>query len=402
MAGFFPALTARPGGPQVRPVTASLDTLEGTARPAARFRLHALDGIRGWAAFSVLLFHVLWETFGNLVPALRNPFTAGLMNGAYDVDVFFVLSGDALSAAFFQRGDRRSVWRAAVARYPRLVLPILAATVLVFVLMAAHLVFSAPAAVIVHRQDWLGHFGVLPPSPWGALRFALWDVFGRVTNDSYMPFLWTMQTELLGSLLVFALLLGYRRLRRPALWTGLLALALLAARSPLCCFMLGLLLGQARGAGLFDTARARLGPLAIGPAALVLYALVCFTQLHPKPGSYLNMVAAGASLALIHASAGLSDFFGRNPVSKFLGLVSFPLYLVHYAVLISLTGWLIVTFSDHGALSPAAIAAIAGITIAASLLGSFAFTPVERLTHRCNRILTRAVLRERRDKAAIP
>lgn len=374
-------------------MTASLDTLEGTARPAARFRLHALDGIRGWAAFSVLLFHIFWETFGHLVPAFRNPVTAGLMNGAYDVDVFFVLSGDALSAAFFQRGDRRSVLRAAVGRYPRLVLPILAATAIVFVLMTAHLVFSTPASVIVGRQDWLGHFGTFPPDPWRALRFALRDVFGRVTIDSYMPFLWTMQTELGGSVLVFALLLGYRRLRRPALWIGILALGLLAARSPLCCFMLGLLLGQARGAGVFDRARTRLGPLAVGLGALALYALVCFTQLHPKPGSYLNMVLAGASLALIYSSAGLDRFFGQNLVSKFLGLISFPLYLVHYAVLISLTGWLIVGLSDRGALTLPAIAAIAGATIAAALAGAFAFTPVERLTHRFNRLLARAVLR---------
>lgn len=379
-------------------MTASLDTLEGTARPAAHFRLHALDGIRGWAAFSVLLFHVFWEAFGILVPAFRNPVTAGLMNGAYDVDVFFVLSGDALSAAFFQRGDRQSVLRAAVGRYPRLVLPILAGTAIVLALMAAHLVFSAPAAAIVQRQDWLGHFGVLPPDPWGALRFAVLGVFVRVTNDSYMPFLWTMQTELMGSALVFALLLGYRRLRRPALWIGILALALLAARSPLCCFMLGLLLGQGRSMGLFDRARARLGAPAIGLAALLLYALVCFTQLHPKPGSYLNMPLAGASLALVYASTGLSAFFGQNPFSKFLGLISFPLYLVHYAVLISLTGWLIVTFNAHGGLTPGAIGIIAILTIAAALLGGFAFTPVERLTHRFNRVLARAVLGPRQDR----
>jgi peptidoglycan/LPS O-acetylase OafA/YrhL len=375
-------------------MTAALDTLEGSARPAAPFRLHALDGIRGWAAFSVLLFHVFWETFGILVPQFRNPVTAGLMNGAFDVDVFFVLSGDALSAAFFERHDRAPVLRAAVSRYPRLVLPILAGTAIVFALMTAGLVFSAPAAAIVMRPDWLGHFGSFAPSLGGALGFAFRDVFIAVTNDSYMPFLWTMRTELVGSVLVFALLLGHARLRRPMLWTALLAVGLVAARSPLACFMLGLLLGQARGQGFFDRARARLSPLAIAGGALLLYAAVCFTQLHPKPGSYLNMVLAAACLLLIYSSARLSDFFGFHPVSKFLGLISFPLYLVHYAVLISLMSWLILALSVDGHLALPAILCIAAVTISASLAAAFAFTPVEALTRRFNRWLARLVLRK--------
>ena len=36
-------------------------------------RLDLLDGVRGWSALSVVLFHVFWETFGALVPAFRNP-----------------------------------------------------------------------------------------------------------------------------------------------------------------------------------------------------------------------------------------------------------------------------------------------------------------------------------------
>jgi peptidoglycan/LPS O-acetylase OafA/YrhL len=207
-----------------------------------------------------------------------------------------------------------------------------------------------------------------------------------------------MRTELVGSVLVFALLLGHARLRRPMLWTALLALGLLAARSPLCCFMLGLLLGQARGIGVFERTRARLLPWQIGAGAALLYALVCFTQLHPKPGSYLNMVLAGATLMLIYSSARLSDFFGFNPVSKFLGLISFPLYLVHYAVLISLMSWLIVAFGANGQLALPAILGIAAVTIAVSLAGAFAFTPVEAGTRRFNRALARLVLRKPRTR----
>ena len=71
--------------------------------PVSTMRIDYLDGVRGWASLMVLLFHAFWETFGNVLPVFRNPVTAFLLDGHLAVFVFFVLSGDALSTAWFSR-----------------------------------------------------------------------------------------------------------------------------------------------------------------------------------------------------------------------------------------------------------------------------------------------------------
>ena len=87
-------------------------------------RLSELDGIRGWAAFSVLLFHIMWEVFGIKFPEFRNNYTAFILNGPLAVYVFFVLSGEALSTPYRMTGKRSSVTRLALKRYLRLSIPI--------------------------------------------------------------------------------------------------------------------------------------------------------------------------------------------------------------------------------------------------------------------------------------
>jgi peptidoglycan/LPS O-acetylase OafA/YrhL len=178
--------------------------------PSGRFDM--LDGVRGWAALSVVFFHVFWEIFGALVPAFRNPVTGFLFDGELAVCVFFVLSGEALSAAFFAGKGDASTIRLAIKRYPRLATPILAASLVVFALDRLGLVFSHEAALIVHRAGWMGAW--LPTSPTfvDTLRYALVDVFTSAGADRAInPALWTMRVELPGSFIVFAILLIWKR-----------------------------------------------------------------------------------------------------------------------------------------------------------------------------------------------
>ena len=139
-------------------------------------RLVELDGIRGWAALAVVVFHVFYECFGAIFPVFRNPFTR-TFSGPFAVYVFFVLSGEALSASYFAGGGPRAVASLAVKRHSRLSIPILASILILALLQRLGLVFSAEAAPIVQRLDWLGLFATAPISLIDGIKYALIDVY---------------------------------------------------------------------------------------------------------------------------------------------------------------------------------------------------------------------------------
>jgi peptidoglycan/LPS O-acetylase OafA/YrhL len=349
------------------------------AKPRARSgRLDLLDGARGWSALSVVLFHVFWETFGGLVPAFRNPLTGFLCDGQLAVCVFFVLSGEALSAAFFAgKGDAATI-RLAVKRYPRLAIPILASCLIVFALDRCGLVYSAQATEIVQRGDWMGGWLHAPLTLGSTLRYSLYDVFVSGDIESAInPMLWTMKIELMGSILVFALLLAWKRLSRPRLL--ILTLFVGAAVAPiemsnyLSCFFAGMTFADWRARGFFNPPGRRCcwAPLiliaAVGAADGLLHCV-----------GYDGGKAAFAVLLMlaVYSSPPLAAFFSGG-LSRALGRISFPLYLVQFPVLLSLTSGMIVAASAAGPPTLAAIWGISVASVAACLLAAIAFEPVE-------------------------
>ncbi len=64
-------------------------------------RIGALDGLRGWAALVVVVFHFTWEMWGVHFPVFRQ-FPASLINGQLAVSIFFTLSGYVLTVRRWQ------------------------------------------------------------------------------------------------------------------------------------------------------------------------------------------------------------------------------------------------------------------------------------------------------------
>jgi len=359
--------------------------------PSGRFDM--LDGVRGWAALSVVLFHIFWEIFGALVPAFRNPVTGFLFDGQLAVCVFFVLSGEALSASFFAgKGDALTV-RLAIKRYPRLATPILAASLVIFALDRLDLVFSQQAALIVHRPVWMGGWLAVPLTFADTLRYSLIDVFTSAGADNAInPILWTMRVELPGSFVVFAILLIWKRFSRPR--TLLLSLFVVALAAPtgstanfLSCFFAGVAFADWRARGLFAAwGRRFVWPslAAIGVIAAADGILHCFGWQPGKTAFAIVLMLA------VHASPPLVAFFSGR-LSRALGRISFPLYLIQFPVLLSATSWLIVR---AGAAGPPSLFAIWGISLASvagCLLAAIAFSPIETLTRRLGDALVAVV-----------
>jgi len=379
-----------------------------TGAAARRVHHEELDGIRGWAALCVVVFHLTWETFGAIVPALRNPVTGFLLDGGVAVSVFFVLSGEALSAGFFAGGGSAAVLRLALKRYTRLTIPIAAACTLTLALYYAGLAFNVPAAHLVQRNDWLGSFINPAPAPPAALRYMLLTVYSSVApQHAVIPFLWTMKFEMLGSIMVFAALLGLARLRgrwRRALWIfiGLVFVSFITTKSgQLACFLAGIGFGSLRSRGVFQRLHAR-PAVQWGSWALIALIGVLDGWSHWRVADRRMVpLASVLLLAAVFCNRALCAAFSCR-VSRLLGRLSFPLYLIQFPVLISLTSYAICFAAAHAALHGWVLAAIPALSLLVCLAAAWAFMPVEWLTRWVGNCLVARVLTRRAAPAQQP
>lgn len=350
-------------------------------------RLVALDGLRGWAALSVVGFHFFVETFGRVLP---QPVVFGLstvLNGPVAVAVFFVLSGYVLTIGGWRAADKTQTLRLIVKRHARLAIPILAATILVALLLATHLTFNIPGGEIVDRADWLGAWLHLSPSIVSVLGYAMGTAFVTAPGDqAYLPFLWTMTIEFWFSYLVLTLCLLERYIRWPYLILAVIAaIAFFCCEHPsAACFPLGSMLALAQRDG--RLARLRLPPL----AAIAVVAVASFWGAMAFAMPWVEQLAlpAGVTLVLLALVSPQLTAALSTPLSRALGRLSFPLYLAQFPVLASLTSGLIVAWHAD---RPLTAIAIGLLSIAATLALAVVLLPAEWLAQWVGRQLSRLV-----------
>jgi peptidoglycan/LPS O-acetylase OafA/YrhL len=295
-------------------------------------RCSFLDGLRGWAALAVLFCHLFAEVFFVDRDTLAAPQFLNqilLFDGNAAVCLFFVISGFSLSIAYVRHADWSSLARVAAGRYPRLALPVLAACTLTFFLLISGLI---PPPEL--RPEPLGDYLVFKPTVGNLLSSSLYNTFFQYSGEkTYITPLWTLPIELMGSIIIFSLLAAFGRLRY-RLWLYFLALIASALWDPYYAgFVAGLIIaewyhraGQWTGAppwlalGLFGVGW--LVPIAFGLGHLML-----------------TIGAMAALCAGVVWSEPLRLFF-ENRTSRFLGHISFPLYLTHAPVIFSFSAWL--------------------------------------------------------------
>ncbi len=351
-------------------------------RPESKLRLHLLDAIRGWAAVQVLFFHICHEMFARKVPELGAPTLNFIFNGAFAVAIFFVLSGEVLSHAYFVRNDIGPVRKLAIKRYVRLVIPIFASCFIVFLLMKANLIFAPEANAILDRPDWLGKFLPFEASVPSFLSYVLFNVFAdQKPTISYNPFLWSMSVELIGSIFVF-LTLFITRTRGQRLAVYAFTAPFLLVYNPfLICFSLGMMIGEMRVAGLFDRLSAH--PAANFVAVFVLLDVALGLTVYPMlPIPQIAVAqrlsfAAAIFLFAIYSSNWLQSLFD-NRLSHLLGEMSFPIYLVHFPIIVSLQSFLVLRMFSDGVVTRPGAYLIMAATIVVSLAAAYAFRYVER------------------------
>lgn len=178
-------------------------------------KLVPLEGLRGIAAAIVVLYHLdlgftekgvgkvphghgVWDTLIQ--------FGLGLLNGGAAVAVFFVLSGFILSLPFAK--DRRvsRVLVAMLKRWPRLAMLTTIACLFAWALIVLSQDYYKQAAAAI-GAGWMATHGNAPLDArhitlWKAAKEGLFDAFVSGTMHFDSP-LWTMRIELFGSFAIF-------------------------------------------------------------------------------------------------------------------------------------------------------------------------------------------------------
>jgi len=380
-----------PAGPFVYPgvpAPSRASTIVTPLTSKQRLRVHEIDGVRGWAALSVLLYHFFWLLLGNTLTLARSPELHFWLNGPLAVYIFFVLSGDALSWPFVSTGDTLLLDKTVLKRYFRLAIPIFYSSAIVYLLMRAHLIFNREAGPIV-GSSWLGGFLSFSPSALSLVNFSFSRVFldFAAYPNSYNRFLWPMPVELVGSFLVFGFCYGIARRQRALHLTLAAALITLSLSEYFSLFFAGLCFALLRQRGVFDRMRAsafgRFGAPALIVAAIAIDTIDSTWRLFlndraPIEGRLYSILAIVIVFG-IYSNRGLVHFFG-NRVSRWLGTVSFPIYLLHFAVMCSLTSFLLLETTGRG--GPGIYTAIATISILVTLAAAWGFEKLERYSLR--------------------
>ena len=377
-------------------ITAPAPVLE---RLQERRRYLEIEGLRGWACVSVMLSHLFFGVFIKATPPFISPDWRPLMEpflgGTLAVAVFFTLSGDVLSASYWMRPSRTELVRHTVKRYMRLTIPILAASIVVFLLIKTGLTFNHEAASMLHVNDWLGNFLRGDFSVFDLLWFSGITVYFETPADrALLPFLWIIRIEMVGSLLVLVYLFADVQIRRRYTAIVFMLLICLGADSMLACFPIGMLCAIARARGGFAWVRrhAITEPVALAGFA---FALVIGTWCNRVWQGLLtpSIIAGGVAVACVYASERLTRFFSA-PLSLWLGQISFPIFLLHFPVIVSFTSGMALLAHAHGLLSPAMIWLIVAASATLCLFISCLFRPVETWAARAGALACKVMMRD--------
>ena len=323
----------------------------------ARAHFETLDGLRGVAALVVLVYHRRWW-LGE----------GALDHGYLAVDFFFMLSGFVISFAY---GARLTSGELGFARFLRLraerLLPLLAlAAVLGVVVAVADSLGKGWLGGAARALAGLPLAALALPVPWLALPFEInrpsWSLFYEIAANLGFAMaaglISTRRLSLFATLaaLAFCALVGAGQLAPIGWQWATLAAGTVRVAAP---FAIGVLLHRLWAA----RALPRMA-LPFWMLAPILVALLATPALGKGfDGTFVVSCCLGAFPLIIVAGCQAEPAGPWRPLARISGELSYPLYILHYPLLVAFD--LMGVGSSLAALSLAA-AAIIGVSLAAS------------------------------------
>jgi peptidoglycan/LPS O-acetylase OafA/YrhL len=370
-----------------------------------------LEALRGLTALLVVLAHFLaafypstifgaqyrahepWEIWFTTTPL-------GLAGaGPFAVCLFFILSGYVLSVQYLGAAARDTdhLLASIFKRPVRLVGLVVTSELIAFALLRASAYFNKPVSELSYSIPWFQGFwsqGALGVRP-----FLLEIATGPfAAGTHYNPPLWSIQSELYGSFLVFALLLFFRA--TPLRWAVYAGVMLFFSYELYQGFIIGVMLADLsrNHAGLVHkcsrdfiaypllVAGLILGsyPRFVDQAAVVATFYGRLPDLWRLGGGY-SMFGAALVLAAVLISPSLQQFLTK-PVFAFLGRISYALYVAHFLILGSLSSWLFLHLLPglgyHRAFLVAGLVSLGALLAVSQLLTRYVDQPVTRGANR--------------------
>ncbi len=332
-----------------------VESVAPTAARSTAEKLLPLEGLRGIAAIVVVIHHLRLEMFQDtylrifqrLGPIGRN-FLDGAINGTFAVWLFWVMSAMVLSLRFYRAATpaagRDMLADAAIRRYPRLAIPVLASVLFAWCLMATGLDRRGEMIEVFGSGGGDLNIGVhLSPRLFDAIRSALWDTFFAYdSTTTYNGVLWTMEKELLGSWFLFAwlALLGGER-RRWLFGAMTIIVVSLMSLDWLGAFVAGAMLCDGFVNGIAGTIwgddffRRTSGWVRGLPAFIAGVPVLLWLAGITNRGQYY-LVLSSVVTAFALASGPARRLLSTAP-ALFFGKISFGVYLVHAPLISALS-----------------------------------------------------------------
>jgi peptidoglycan/LPS O-acetylase OafA/YrhL len=329
-------------------------------------RVRYLDGLRGVAALIVLITHIsitLVSQFitvhGDDSPLTKTVVPFGklpigfLWNGNSAVCVFFILSGFVMADFGFR--TKLGLTAQVARRYVRLALPILLTSTFAYLFMKFGLFRNVEAGQVID-SGWLATWYNFAYSGRSMIYESLFETF---LNGTYLynANLWTMQSELIGSIAILSIVsLSRDRKERVAFY---LLFAAVSISTYLPLFAAGSLLREFKDNARFGLARNTVPVLvfAVGcyfcsmPAASIDNPLPWHSFLpeafHGDGVRYLHEIGSIFIVWGLICAPSIQAFFASS-IPQWLGRISFTLYLIHIPLLCSLTSAIILMLAGHG------------------------------------------------------
>ncbi|KAB0880248.1 acyltransferase family protein [Cronobacter muytjensii] len=310
-------------------------------------KLNYLEGLRGLSCMVVIFDHCVNE----FMPSFRHMGSHGLTgwikdiiamsplniiySGLTPVFIFFVLSGYVLSCKFHETGNVKYAFSGAIKRYFRLTGPVVGSMLFLYIIYWVCFAFNdskTPMSIIdVLDESFIKVF----------------FIGGSLHNGP----LWTMKTELIGSLLVFALMLVTNSSRYRAF--TYLASMVYFYDSNFLLFIFGMFLCDVYTTGYLKEFVETKNKKILIPLLLISVYLISYPTVrnHVEVSgiySLLDIDMSGGEVArfrLWHVTGVMLLFycvtnleFLKNFFSKsfclLLGRLSFSVYVLHYPVII--------------------------------------------------------------------